>query len=87
MENADQPEQLVPIRLDMELEGIKLRDCFCWNRNEQLLTPEVVAEVMCDDLDLPVPLFQTAIAQSIRQQLESAIVPEPIPQDQVNWRM
>lgn len=33
MENAAHPEVLVPIRLDMELEGQKLRDTFTWNKN------------------------------------------------------
>lgn len=32
-ENSNQPEVLVPIRLDMEIEGQKLRDTFTWNRN------------------------------------------------------
>ena len=32
-ENSSQPEVLVPIRLDMEFEGQKLRDCFTWNKN------------------------------------------------------
>lgn len=32
-ENANHPEVLVPIRLDMELEGQKLRDTFTWNKN------------------------------------------------------
>lgn len=32
-ENASQPEVLVPIRLDMEVEGQKLRDTFTWNKN------------------------------------------------------
>jgi SWI/SNF-related matrix-associated actin-dependent regulator of chromatin subfamily B protein 1 len=32
-DNAAQPEVLVPIRLDMELDGQKLRDCFTWNKN------------------------------------------------------
>ena len=32
-ENANQPEILVPVRLDMEFEGQKLRDCFTWNKN------------------------------------------------------
>lgn len=31
--NAEQPEDLIPIRLDMEFDGQKLRDCFVWNRN------------------------------------------------------
>lgn len=32
-ENANHEELLVPIRLDMELEGQKLRDTFTWNKN------------------------------------------------------
>lgn len=32
-ENAAQLEALVPIRLDMEIEGQKLRDTFTWNMN------------------------------------------------------
>lgn len=32
-ENASQSEVLVPIRLDMEIEGQKLRDAFTWNMN------------------------------------------------------
>ncbi len=32
-ENATQSEVLVPIRLDMEIEGQKLRDAFTWNMN------------------------------------------------------
>lgn len=33
VENASQQEMLVPIRLDMEIEGQKLRDTFTWNKN------------------------------------------------------
>ena len=32
-DNANQREILVPIRLDMEIEGHKLRDTFTWNKN------------------------------------------------------
>ena len=70
-ENATQIDVLVPIRVDLEIEGQKLRDTFTWNKNELLITPEIFAEIICDDLDLnPVP-FIPAISQSIRQQLES----------------
>ncbi|CAF0888024.1 unnamed protein product [Rotaria sp. Silwood1] len=71
LENAQQSEDLVPIRLDMEIEGQKLRDTFTWNKNEQLITPEMFAEILCDDLDLNTIAFVPAIAQAIRQQLES----------------
>lgn len=69
-ENANQLENLVPIRLDMEYEGQKLRDCFTWNKNETLITPEMFAEILCDDLDLNPVNFVSAIAQVIRSQLE-----------------
>lgn len=32
-ENSTQTEVLVPVRLDMEIEGHKLRDTFTWNKN------------------------------------------------------
>lgn len=66
------PETLVPIRLDMEIEGYKLRDTFVWNKHEISITPEQFAEILCDDLDIPTQAFVPAIAQSIRQQLEAS---------------
>lgn len=36
LENASQKQVLVPIRLDMEIEGQKLRDTFTWNKNGEL---------------------------------------------------
>lgn len=39
---------------------------------ETLITPEIFAEVLCDDLDLPPITFVQPISQSIRQQLEAA---------------
>lgn len=83
-ENASQLENLVPIRLDMEYEGQKLRDCFTWNRNETLVTPEQFAEILCDDLDLNPVNFVGPIAQVIRSQLEAyqAESMEPMPEEQ-----
>ncbi len=70
-ENSKLPDLLVPIRVDLELDGQKLRDTFTWNKNETLITPEIFAEILCDDLDLNPVTFIPAISQSIRQQLES----------------
>lgn len=44
LENAQQGNELVPIRLDMELDNIKLRDTFCYNKNEKMVTPEMVGK-------------------------------------------
>ncbi|KAG1661663.1 SWI/SNF-related matrix-associated actin-dependent regulator of chromatin subfamily B member 1 [Nymphon striatum] len=70
-ESAALPEVLIPIRLDMEIEGNKLRDTFTWNKYESLISAERFAELLCDDLDLPPMAFVTAIAQSVRQQIEA----------------
>ncbi|KAI0989183.1 hypothetical protein GJ496_009893 [Pomphorhynchus laevis] len=62
---------LVPIRLDLEIEGQKLRDYFVWNKKENLITPETFAEITCADLELNPLNFIPAITHSIKQQLES----------------
>ncbi|KAK7078066.1 SWI SNF, matrix associated, actin dependent regulator of chromatin, subfamily b, member 1 [Halocaridina rubra] len=69
-ENSCQKEELVPIRLDMEIDGQKLRDTFTWNKNEMLVTPEMFAELLCDDLDLNPIMFVPAVSTAIRQQVE-----------------
>jgi SWI/SNF-related matrix-associated actin-dependent regulator of chromatin subfamily B member 1 len=78
VENACQAEVLVPIRLDMEIDGQKLRDTFTWNKNECMISPEQFAEVLCDDLDLNPVTFVPAIAAAIRQQIEAFPSPENI---------
>lgn len=57
-ENATQPEVLVPIRLDMEIEGQKLRDAFTWNMNGSVLTSLYLC---CDITTPPTPSYKPAI--------------------------
>lgn len=71
MKNAKNNEDLVPIRLDMDIDGVRVRDTFCYNRNEQLITPQMFAQVMCEDLELPLTQFLGPITQQIQQQLNS----------------
>ncbi|ORE04807.1 SNF5-domain-containing protein [Rhizopus microsporus var. microsporus] len=62
-------EILVPVRLDIDIDSIRLRDRFLWNMNEQYLTPEKFAEMLCEDLELPQYKFVQPIADSIRSQV------------------
>jgi len=71
-ENASHAEYLVPIRLDMDIDGQKLRDTFLWNKKECLLSPEQFGEVLCDDLDLNPVNFVPAITAAIQQQIEAS---------------
>ncbi|KAJ6807361.1 chromatin structure-remodeling complex protein BSH isoform X1 [Iris pallida] len=61
-------ENLVPIRLDIEVDGQRLKDAFTWNVNDP--DSEVVnfAKRTVKDLKLP-PSFITQITQSVQSQL------------------
>lgn len=43
---------------------------WCFLVVETLISPEVFAEVLCDDLDLPAASFVPAVVQAIRQQIK-----------------
>ncbi|KAJ1972325.1 SWI/SNF chromatin-remodeling complex subunit [Dimargaris xerosporica] len=63
-------EQLVPIRLEIETDGYKLRDTFTWNLNDSLISHEQFAETLCEDMALPAPVFVPAIVRQLREQLD-----------------
>lgn len=69
---AEQVEDLVPIRLDIDWDKIKIRDTFTWNLHDRVTPPEVFAEKLVEDLGLPLescgPLVRQ-ITQSIQEQL------------------
>lgn len=66
---SETEENLVPVRLDIDIDSIKLRDRFLWNLNEQYLTPDRFAAMLCQDLDLSIHKFIQPIADSIRAQI------------------
>ncbi|KAF1805998.1 hypothetical protein FB192DRAFT_1270447 [Mucor lusitanicus] len=70
LEQANKEEMLVPIRLDLEIDGYKIRDTFTWNMNESSITPEQFADITCEDLRLPPTVFSHLIAASIKEQIQ-----------------
>lgn len=54
--------------------------------SEKLMTPEMFAEILCDDLDLNPLAFVPAIASAIRQQIESYPT-DSILEDQADQRV
>ncbi|PTU17243.1 hypothetical protein P175DRAFT_0512398 [Aspergillus ochraceoroseus IBT 24754] len=68
----EQIEDLVPIRLDVDWEKIKIRDTFTWNLHDRVVSPELFAEKLVEDFGLPLescaPLVRM-ITQSIQEQL------------------
>ncbi|KAI3423359.1 uncharacterized protein J3R85_011093 [Psidium guajava] len=61
-------DNLVPIRLDIEIDGQRYRDAFTWNPSDPDSEVVVFAKRTVKDLKLP-PAFITQIAQSIQSQL------------------
>ncbi|OCH92769.1 SNF5-domain-containing protein [Obba rivulosa] len=67
-EEADRPEQLVPIRLEFDVEHHKMRDTFVWNLNDPVVTPEIFAQSVVEDYSLP-STYHAVITKSIQDQL------------------
>ncbi|CDZ98243.1 SWI-SNF chromatin remodeling complex, Snf5 subunit [Phaffia rhodozyma] len=69
-EAAKAKEVLIPIRVDVDTDTHRIRDCFTWNLKESLLTPEQFARIFCQDIDLPIVPHAESIATQIRAQLD-----------------
>ncbi|KAL7596218.1 chromatin structure-remodeling complex protein BSH isoform X1 [Lactuca sativa] len=61
-------ENLIPIRLDVDIDGQRFRDTFTWNPSDPDSDVILFAKRTVKDLKLP-PAFVTQIAQSIQSQL------------------
>ena len=66
---ASLKEVLVPIRIELEAEGLKIKDQFTWNLNEQAITPDKFAEYVCHDLSINPASYIPMIASSIKSQI------------------
>jgi len=69
-EIAEKEEVLVPIRIDIDLNGVKFRDSFTWNLNETVITPEYFADLICEDFNLSHSSFQPVIVKAIKEQID-----------------
>ncbi|KAM6501110.1 SNF5 / SMARCB1 / INI1 domain containing protein [Amanita muscaria] len=67
-EDVSKPEQLVPIRLEFDVEHHKMRDTFVWNLNDPIVTPEHFAQTLIEDYNLA-PSYHAIITKSIQDQL------------------
>ncbi|CBY02183.1 similar to SWI-SNF complex subunit (Snf5) [Plenodomus lingam JN3] len=66
-QQAEQIEELVPVRLDIELDRLKLRDTFTWNLHDRVTNPLLFAQTLVEDFQIPPELRQTVIQQVDRE--------------------
>lgn len=59
----------VPIKLDLEMEGYKLRDSLLWSLLDSSISPEDFALITCDDFELPHGIFAPAIVKALTEQI------------------
>lgn len=69
---AAQHEELVPIRLDIELDKLRVRDTFTWNLHERLISPDVFADGLVEDLRLP-PEAAGEVARQVRGEMHEQL--------------
>ncbi|KAF2273925.1 SNF5-domain-containing protein [Westerdykella ornata] len=69
---AEQIEELVPLRLDIELDKIKLRDTFTWNLHDRITDTAVFAENLVEDFRLPIEL-RPSLIQHIHREMNEQI--------------
>ncbi|CAM1505554.1 Fc.00g111910.m01.CDS01 [Cosmosporella sp. VM-42] len=70
LKQAEQHEELVPLRLEVEWDKIKLRDTFTWNLHDRLLQVELFAAQLVEDMGLKPPASQPVYEQVVQQMRE-----------------
>ena len=70
---SEQLDELVPIRLDIEWDKIRLRDTFTWNLHDRVIPPDLFAQQLVEDFKLPLeqsgPLIQQ-VSASLKEQIQ-----------------
>ena len=54
-------DELIPVRLDVEIEGKRFKENICWNVNEPFMTPEGFAKIVAEEHGLS-PAFEHDIS-------------------------
>jgi hypothetical protein len=69
----DQPENqfgsLIPIKIDIEIEGKRLKEIFFWDKNEPYLTLESFAKILLEEHNLN-QSFEADIVNQMKKQFK-----------------
>lgn len=59
----------VPVKVDLEMDGYKLRDSLIWCLNDPSLSVDEFASITCEDFELPAAVMAPLIAKAVQEQL------------------
>ena len=71
-QQAEQHEELVPVRLDLELDKLRLRDTFTWNLHEKNVSPDAFADYLLEDLRIP-PEAMIEVSRHVKAEVQDQI--------------
>ena len=71
-QQAEHHEELVPIRLDIELDKLRLRDTFTWNLHEKLISQDQFTDYLLEDLKIP-PEAMHEVSRQVRTEMQEQI--------------
>lgn len=57
---------MIPIKLDLEIEGKRLKENFLWDKNEPYLTLESFAKILMEEHNLPAA-FENEIINTLKK--------------------
>lgn len=73
MVQAEQFEELAPIRLEIEFEKLRLRDTFTWNVYDRTVSPVLFAHGLVEDLQIP-PEAHDMFVRQVNESLQEQII-------------
>jgi hypothetical protein len=73
---------LIPIKLDLEIEGKRLKENFLWDKNEPYLTLESFAKILMEEHSLPAT-YENEIINSMKKQINAFRGYKPVEGDMI----
>lgn len=70
LKQAEEYEELVPVRIDVDWDKIKLRDTFTWNLHDRTVPVELFAAQLVEDMGIKPPQSQAVFEQIVSQMRE-----------------
>ncbi|KAJ0341802.1 hypothetical protein COL922a_001896 [Colletotrichum nupharicola] len=70
---AEMHEELVPIRIDVDWEKIKLRDTFTWNLHDRVIPAELFAQHLVEDIGIPLDQANKPVLDQVIHQMRDQL--------------
>lgn len=67
-QQAEQVEELIPIRLEVEFDKIRLRDTFTWNLHDRVVPLKLFASQLVEDFSVP-PALNDRVTEMVTHQM------------------